>query len=47
MLLFHDGNQSRKTVASLEESIVYLLEEGYIFKTIDEDTDGFHHRVNN
>jgi len=47
MLLFHDGNQSKKTVASLEESIVYLLEEGYVFKTIDEDTDGFHHRVNN
>ena len=47
MLLFHDGSHNSKTVETLEESIQYLLNEGYVFRLVDGETYGFLHQVNN
>lgn len=47
MLLTHDHAGSQASVEALPSIISYYLQHGYTFKTIDKQTNGYHHGINN
>lgn len=47
MLLTHDHAGSKASVEALPGIISYYLQHGYTFKTIDKQTNGYHHGINN
>lgn len=47
MFLMHDGSSNDATVEALPSIIEYLIDQGYIFKAIDETSPTFHHTVQN
>lgn len=47
MLLTHDHAGSQASVEALPSIISYYLQHGYTFKTVDKQTNGYHHGINN
>ena len=46
-VLMHDTNAKTTTVRALSEIIEYGLENGYVFKAVEEDTVPVHHTISN
>lgn len=42
MILFHDSLTSEHTIEVLEDIIIFLQQEGYVFQAIDETTEEIH-----
>lgn len=47
MILMHDANGKQNTIDILPQVIEYYQKRGYVFKAIDDSTDGFHQQINN
>jgi peptidoglycan/xylan/chitin deacetylase (PgdA/CDA1 family) len=47
MFLMHDGSQNDITVKALPTIIEYLINQGYEFKVVDDNSPTFHHSVQN
>ena len=47
VVLMHDTDAKKTTVKALSEIIEYGLENGYVFKAVEEDTVPVHHTVSN
>lgn len=47
MILMHDANGKQNTIDILPQVIEYYQKRGYVFKAIDDSTDGFHQKVIN
>ena len=47
VVLMHDTNAKTTTVKAVKKIIEYGLENGYVFKAIEEDTMPIHHTINN
>lgn len=47
ILLLHDANGKQTTVEALPSIIEYYLEQGYVFKGIDDSSYVYHHQVQN
>lgn len=45
VVLMHDIKKN--TIATIEDILVYAIEKGYTFKTLDEFSPTVHHRINN